>query len=99
MFDNDHTDAELARREHEYEMGGQSADDKAYADFMERAVDLLVDAGVTTIEQGLDGDQETDGFSLDLAYELFLEGNSPEDYVTGVFFERGLLGFRDGDAA
>jgi 1,2-phenylacetyl-CoA epoxidase catalytic subunit len=96
MFDND--DAEYARREHDYEMGGQSDEDRAYEKFKQIAVDRLVAACVTTPEQGLDGNQESDGFSLDLAYELFLEGHTPEDFVTGVFFERGLRGFRDGDA-
>jgi hypothetical protein len=98
MFENDHTDAELARREHDYEMGGETPNERAYGEWTERAESLLIDAGVTTEQRGLDGDQETDGFSLDLAYELFLEGVTPEDYVTSVFFERGLLGFRDGDA-
>jgi hypothetical protein len=99
MFDNDHTDAEAARRELAYEMGEETPDERRYGLWVERAESLLIDAGVTTEQRGLDGDQETEGFSLDLAYELFLEGNSPEDFVTGVFFERGLLGFRDGDAA
>jgi hypothetical protein len=98
MFDNDHTDGELARREHNYEMGELSAEERAFERFCETATSLLVDVGVTTREQGLDGDQETDGFSLDFAYDWFRDRGTPNDYVTEVLFERGLLGFKDGDA-
>lgn len=99
MFDNDHTDAEIARRELAYEMGELTAEERAFAHFCDEATRLLVDVGVTTFEQGLDGDQETDGFSLDLAYDWFIDYGTPNDYVTEVLFERGKLGFKDGDAA
>ena len=99
MFDNDHTDAEYARRELAYEMGEQSAEERAFERFCEPATSLLVDVGATTPEQGIDGDQETDGFSLDFAYDWFRDRGTPNDYVADVLFQRGKLGFRDGDAA
>ena len=99
MHINDHTDAELARREHAYEMGEDTPEEKAFDRFMDEAIDLLVDVGVTDRKQGLDGDQETDGFSLDFAFDFFRDGASPADYVADVLWTRGQLGFRDGEAA
>lgn len=98
MFDNDHTDAECVRREHAYEMGELSAEERAFERFCAKATGLLVDVGATTLEQGLDGDQETDGFSLDFAYDWFRDRGTPNDYVTEVLWQRGQLGFKDGDA-
>lgn len=78
---NDHTHAEIARREFGYEMGFDSGEAHWLAwcrkvevlgiDFMRNA------AG----DVSLDGDEDEDGFSLDGASDAFDAGKSPAEYV------------------
>lgn len=96
MYENDHTDAELLRRELSAEFTLNEADE--YDSFMRDTEGLLIDVGATTIEKGLDGNQVLDGFSIDFAVDLFNRGYTPEECAAEIFWERGLLGFRDGDA-
>lgn len=84
MCDNDHTDAELARRELAYEMGGGDDTDQRWDEFTSIVEDMLVEAGVTDRQVGLDGDQETDGFSIDFAYDAFERGEFAGDYARSV---------------
>jgi len=103
MFENDHTDAEIMRREHEYEMGDTELVDsqqyKGWAAWSEEVENLLIDVGATTPQRGLDGSEAEDGFSIDYAYTSFEAGLSPADYFADVLIARGQMGFRDGDAA
>lgn len=99
MFDNDHTEAEAARREHAYEMGDESQTGRAYGRWIDKVEALLIDVGATTEQKGVDGYEFEDGFSLDSAGLAFERGLSPQDYFADVLFQRGKLGFRDGDAA
>ncbi len=85
MMDND--DAEYARRELGREMGEDPAD-YAWDNWSSKVEDGLLRLGFTSMKQGLDGDQDTDGFSLDLAYDFFRDGESPEEYIEDVIHAR-----------
>lgn len=74
---NDHTDAELARREHEAEMGVISNDENRWFAWVDRAERLL---GLDS----LDGDAVEDGYSLDDAHDRFEAGMPAEDYAREV---------------
>lgn len=91
----DMTDAEYDRREHAYELGSQSGDEIAFGRWSDAAVGKLMDCGATTGKQGLDADEETDGFSLDFAYDAFRAGEHPHTYVARVLAKRQTLGFHD----
>lgn len=74
MIDND--EAELERRRHLYEMDHPSDEDERWLKFC-RDAELL-------IGQGLDGDEATDGFSLDSAHDAFKAGKKPVEYANAV---------------
>ena len=84
---NDHTDAEYARREHDYEMG-ETPQDYAWDKWANAVEARLLGLAFTTLKSGLDGDQETDGFSLDFAYDFFRDGATPEEYIEDVLRAR-----------
>lgn len=85
---NDHTDAELVRRELAYEMGEESVDEIAWDAFTDLATEMLVVARLTDMAMGLDGEQDVDGFSLDQAYEWFERGETAGDYARAVIKAR-----------
>lgn len=85
---NDHTDSELERRAHLAEMGGLTEQDMAWDRWSGRVEVLLIEAGITTRERGLDGDEDEDGYSIDFAYECFEVGRAPEDYAQQVIDRR-----------
>lgn len=95
MFDA--TDLEIARREHEYEMGGESRSERAWTAFynrarieiVSRAWDGRFDNGTS---RGLDGCDWEDGYSIDGAYEAFENGWSVDRYITAVGKARTELG-------
>ena len=77
MERNDHTDAEIARREHDYEMGGDTPYERRWDRWRQEVEKLL---GLST----LDGDQIEDGYSLDFANEAFDDGHTPGQYAERV---------------
>lgn len=101
MFDA--TDAEIARREHEYEMGGAGQLDRSWSRFYNAAEAAVIangwdgkfDSGKS---RGLDGNEYTadgepsDGYSIDGAYDAWEMGWSVERYITGVRARRAELG-------
>lgn len=90
---NDHTDAEIARREHDYEMGGETASERAWSRFVDDCEEELFKRGYGT---SLDGNEATDGYSLDTAHEAFRLGHTVEEYMETVDADRhdlGLLGY------
>lgn len=74
MTDNDHTDAEYARRELAYEMGEETGEDKRWDAWVKQVCYILK-------LDSLDGDEKEDGYSLDGAREYFDEGESPDSYA------------------
>jgi hypothetical protein len=86
---NDHTDAEFARREHDYEMGGESASDRAWTRFYKEVSDFIILRGWG---RSGDGDQEKDGFSLDYAYEAWEDGKTAVEYISEVVATRREMG-------
>jgi hypothetical protein len=82
---NDHTDAELARREHDAEMGGTSASEQRWLKFCSDVEELLE-------LDSLDGDEAEDGYSLDGAHESFEAGRSARDYTRDVSEKRRDMG-------
>ena len=86
MFDND--DAEYARREHDYEMDTDTPEDIRWDNWSSEVERGLIRLGFTNLHMGLDGDQETDGFSLDFAYDFYRDGSSPEEYIEDVILAR-----------
>lgn len=92
---NDHTDAEYDRREHAYELGALTPGEIAFERWSDAVVSRMLNYGITTGKQGLDGDQEADGFSLDFASDRFDAGAEPDDYFMEVVAERKRLGFQD----
>lgn len=89
---NDHTDAEYARRELAYEMGGDGPEDARWNKWSAEVEKLLIDAGVTDEATGLDGGQTEDGFSIDFAYDSFLADFSVLEYVAMVLEDREEMG-------
>jgi hypothetical protein len=87
---NDHTDAEIARREHAYEMGESSKGERAWLAFVrkvERALKLY-----SYNDGNLDGDESEDGYSLDGAGEAFDKGMSVVGYLDQIRRRRAALG-------
>lgn len=91
MFDA--TDLELARREHDAEMGGQTAGDRAWSRWFDAAARVVKANGwETQVTRGLDGAEDEDGFSIDFAYDAFERGESVETYITEASRRRKEMG-------
>lgn len=88
-MDNDY--AEYLRLEQAYELGNE-ATDPAWDWWSQEVEKVLINAGVTAPAVGLDGEEETDGFSFDYAYEAFNNGDCPEEYLAKVFDKREEMG-------
>jgi hypothetical protein len=72
----DATDLEFARREHLAEMGESSPSEASWLKWCDDVERLL--------GRDLDGDQATDGYSLDFGYEAFCKGTTAAQYVAQV---------------
>lgn len=81
-------EAEWARREHLYEMGTDIPEDIRWDNWASQVERGLILLGFTNLHTGLDGDQESDGFSLDFAYDFYRDGASPDDYIADVAIAR-----------
>lgn len=81
---NDHTDAEIARRAHDYEMGAFSPSEVRWHQWC-NAVEAIIGFD-------LDGDEEEDGYSLDYAHNAFEAGQTPAIYAAAVRSKRWELG-------
>lgn len=94
MFDA--TDLEIARREHDYEMGGESQSDRAWSRWYDRAAATITANGWNTDRsRGLDGSEipgDDDGYSIDGAYDAFEARWSVERYIAHVATRRAELG-------
>lgn len=88
-MDNDQSEYE--RRAHAYEMGGDVSDAE-WDRWSQEVEQELLKNGATTLPYGLDGDEATDGFSMDYAYDAFERGDSPEQYLDEVFEKRAERG-------
>ena len=78
---NDHTDAEIVRREFGYEMGFDPGEAHwlAWCHKVEvLGIDFMRSASGNV---GLDGNEDEDGYSLDGASDAFDAGKSPSEYV------------------
>lgn len=84
MFDND--ESEYRRREHDAEMGADSAGDKVWYSWAAEAEKLGADFLCKDRhgKPSLDGDEADDGYSLDCAYEAFERGETPNFYIATV---------------
>lgn len=85
----DATDQEIARREHNREMGGGDATDRAWTSFFIGCTNALILRGYGT---SLDGDEKTDGYSIDSAYDAFRLGHTVAEYMEVVTADRHELG-------
>lgn len=90
---NDHTDAEAAHRDHAYEMGEDDSATLTWHAWIERVERMLFCVGATTEQQGLDGDQAQDGFSLDFAHSAYMRMVDPITYFEGVMKMRAEMGY------
>lgn len=89
----DATDAEHARRAHDYEMGAVSAEDQRWTRFYNEARRAVVANGWETSNTlGLDGADDEDGFSIDGAYEAFEARKTVAAYLLEVARNRRALG-------
>lgn len=102
MFDA--TDLEIARREHDAEMGGDSATDRSWYFFF-AAVETMIRArgyvrhggsAASRADTGLDGNEAdgepSDGYSIDGAYEAWERRQSAHDYFRSICLRRVALG-------
>lgn len=86
MF-NDHTDAEAARREHVWEMGGDTPEEKRFYKWCAAVENRLCIGKLETLCD------DEDCTSLDHASDAFDRGEDVEDYIASVEAarkERGL---------
>ncbi len=99
MFDA--TDLEIDRRNHDYEMGGESNADRAWSRFYKQATAEIIAkgwddkfTGGPRIGQscGLDGCDDENGYSIDGAYEAWEARWSVERYIARVAVVRAELG-------
>lgn len=92
----DATDAEIARREHDAEMGGESRSDRAWSRFYGRAERALAEAGFVSPANGstIDGDEAEDGFSIDSAYDAWEARTTVAAYVEQVRRNRDRIAER-----
>jgi hypothetical protein len=67
----------IAERQHEF--GGDTASDRAWKNFVNQ-VELIMQI------DNLDGDQAADGYSLDFAYDLFVDGLTPREAADELLF-------------
>lgn len=100
MFDA--TDVEVARRQHEYEMGIEDTGEAAWDSFYRAASNAVIArgwdekfTGGARINQtrGLDGDDRETGYSIDSAFDAFSRGESVDRYIAKVAHRRAALGF------
>ncbi len=61
--------------------------DKAWIRWVDTARSLI--ALILPTVKTLDGNQETDGYSLDFAFEAYREGKSAQEYAKLVLFDLG----------
>jgi len=99
MFDA--TDLEVARRQHEYEMGiedtGEAAWDRFYRAASREVIARDWDEKFTGGDRagqtrGLDGDDRETGYSIDSAFDAFSKGFTVERYIVSVKKKRAELG-------
>lgn len=74
---NDHTAAEFARREHNYEMGTCAHEAREDAKWFRWCSEVEQLLGIKT----LDGDQDANGYSLDFALDHYEDKETPEQYA------------------
>lgn len=90
---NDHTDAEMIRREHAYEMGRENSQiDTEWERWCDTVEAGLIEMGFSTPQRGIDGDQSEDGFSIDFAVDDFDDGLTPIQYLAKVAARRKEMG-------
>jgi hypothetical protein len=89
----DATDAEIARREHAYEMGEDSPSDRDWSRYVDRVARGLKAAGFASVAGGwtVDGDETVDGFSLDSCYDGYLARMTVPAYIEITRRKRQLL--------
>lgn len=91
----DATDLEIARREHSYEMGAETASDRRWSQWYDRASSAIRALG---FGDDLDGNEYTgagepsDGYSIDGASDAFDRGETVDTYMKGVVERRRALG-------
>lgn len=99
MFDA--TDQEVARRQHEYEMGIKDTGEAAWDRFYRAASNAVIArnwdekfTGGARVNQtrGLDGDDRETGYSIDSAFDAFSRGKTVEIYIGEVAKRRVELG-------
>lgn len=93
----DATYLEIARREHDYEMGGESNADRRWSRFYDLATKAIVSRGWDEQfnngkSRGLDGCDWETGYSIDGAYEAFEKGWTVDRYIQQVSEARVQLG-------
>jgi hypothetical protein len=89
----DQTEAEIARREHDAEMGSQTTTDRQWSRWFDRAAAAVKANGwETPLTKGLDGAQDEDGFSIDYAYDAFERGETVETYIAEAARRRKEMG-------
>lgn len=64
---------------------------ETYVNQGEKAWEAWVKKVERLLGHSLDGNQKTDGYSLDFAYEAFLEGDTPADHVVEVRAQKEAL--------
>lgn len=97
----DATDLEIARREHNYELGGESNADRRWSWFYNTATAAIIARGwdekftggqKVGQSRGLDGADDETGYSIDGAYDAFEKGWTVDRYIRQVMAARAELG-------
>jgi hypothetical protein len=90
IYDNDHTDAEIARREHAAEMGESSSSEKRWLRFVHKVECALKLYDFS--DGNLDKDEADECYSLDGAGDAFDNGMSVVGYLSQIISRRQARG-------